>query len=168
MDWKRLAVVFAIGLFLGIFIARPLKTNASLVLDSQYEPVALNLIDSAHTSILVAMYEAKEYNATMPILDALCNASKRGVAVRVLLDDEIQDNNATIAYLRACGVNASLDSRRVRTHAKFMIVDGRYVLLGSTNWSFSALHKNHEVDILVDDPKIAEELTSYFYNVSRE
>ena len=167
MNWKSGLLVLIVGLVVGFFMGHssPAPTGYQLVLDSQYEPVAKSLIDSANNSILIGMFEMKTYNATYPLLNSLCDARARGVDVHVILENTISDNNKTVSFLKKCNVDVKPDPSDVRTHAKFLIVDGRLVLLGSTNWSFSAFYKNHEVDMLVDDPKIAEKLANYFYRI---
>jgi len=42
-------------------------------------------------------------------------------------------------------------------HDKLIIVDGRYVVEGSTNWSVSALKDNYESAVLIDSPGLAAE-----------
>jgi len=45
---------------------------------------------------------------------------------------------------------------RLRLHDKLIIVDNRFVVEGSTNWSISALKVNFESDTLMDSPELAE------------
>ena len=168
MNYKQISLVFLLGVLLGILVAFPFhqtvsyQGNYTLVTDSNYPVYAMNLLNSANKSILLVVYSAKYYaNSNNKLLNVLCKASHRGVKVDVILDDELGYNNDTIKYLRSCGVNARLDSPKVRTHAKFLVIDGKIVLLGSTNWSYSSLNKNHEVDVLIKDPEIARLLTSY-------
>ena len=41
-------------------------------------------------------------------------------------------------------------------HDKLIIVDGRYVVDGSTNWSIAALKSNYESAVLIDSPELAK------------
>ncbi len=174
-DYKWVIGAFVLGIVLGVSMMLPYVKpvlpplgNYTLLLDSSYQNYALHLIDSANSTIILGVYSAKYYpNHPNPLLDALCRAAERGVDVRVVLDDELSYNNKTIAYLRSCGVKANLDSPKIRTHAKFLVVDHRLVLLGSTNWSYSSLNKNHEVDVFIIDPRIAKELESYFNRLAQ-
>ena len=173
MKWKLAVVVFFLGIVLGfslgLYINQPpdQQGNYTLVLDSNYKDIALSLINSANSSIILAVYSAKYYpDYPNPLLDALCQAKSRGVKVEVVLDDELDYNKETLAYLKSCGVDAKLDSPKTRLHAKFLVVDGKLVLLGSTNWSYSSLNLNHEVDVLISDSGIARQLKNYFYNLA--
>jgi phosphatidylserine/phosphatidylglycerophosphate/cardiolipin synthase-like enzyme len=40
-------------------------------------------------------------------------------------------------------------------HAKLAVFDGGTVLFGSCNWSRSGFTRNHELDLMVDDPTLA-------------
>ncbi|MBI4017764.1 MAG: phospholipase, partial [Candidatus Aenigmarchaeota archaeon] len=63
--------------------------------------------------------------------------------------------------LRARGIDARLDGADVTTHAKVLVADD-YVLIGSTNWSFTSFEKNHEANVLVRSRELAEEMEDYF------
>ena len=43
-----------------------------------------------------------------------------------------------------------------------VIVDGRWCVLGSTNWTFSALRTNRETSLCCDSPALAATLSAVF------
>jgi len=45
----------------------------------------------------------------------------------------------------------------VRMHDKLIIVDNRYVVDGSVNWSVSAIKSNYESAVLIDSPELAKD-----------
>lgn len=47
-------------------------------------------------------------------------------------------------------------------HAKIVIVDNKAAIIGSHNWSESALRYNHEASILTRDPDTIKETVRYF------
>lgn len=53
------------------------------------------------------------------------------------------------------------DSLRKTTHTKVVVIDGRYVYLGSHNLTHSALTRNNELSVLLDSPETAREITGY-------
>ena len=57
------------------------------------------------------------------------------------------------------------DPPNVTTHSKLLIVDGQKSLVGSTNWTYSALTRNHEVSVIVSSPEVARSLEKYFLDV---
>ncbi len=103
-----------------------------------------------------------------PLADELIEAANRGVKVRVILEPRLSGDNPNLEmmeYLRSNGIDARWGSLEYKlTHTKAMILDGKRVLLGSTNWSYSALKKNREYSILIDDKEIAEEFLKNFEN----
>ena len=101
------------------------------------------------------------------LLRALAAAAKRGVDVRIVLDygrnrstGEIEPTHAVAqAWLAAHGVRVVLDELELTTHVKAVVVDERWVVLGSHNWTRSAITRNREVSLLFDDPALAAILT---------
>jgi len=100
------------------------------------------------------------------LLRALAAAAGRGVDVRVCLDygrdraTGAPENKHTAAatWLAAHGVRVVLDELDRTTHAKVVLVDDRWVVLGSHNWTRSAIVSNREVSLLFDDPALAATL----------
>lgn len=119
------------------------------------------LIESANSSLDVEMYQ---FSYT-PFADELIDAQKRGVRVRVLLEPRLDgdDNLGTMEYLRENGVGARWATLEfARTHSKVMIVDGRKVLVGSPNWSYSAMFRNRESAVIVAGGDVAAEFEAVF------
>ncbi|MBL0059862.1 MAG: hypothetical protein IPP35_12385 [Elusimicrobia bacterium] len=77
------------------------------------------------------------------------------------------DRNAPAAEaLRRGGVNVFYAQGPV-LHAKALVVDGKTVLLGSTNWTSAALEKNVEADVLIRSTSVAKTLLARMADVSR-
>ena len=57
------------------------------------------------------------------------------------------------------------DPVTVTTHTKLLIIDGEISVVGSTNWTYSALEKNHEVSVLIRSPEVAREIFKITFNV---
>jgi phosphatidylserine/phosphatidylglycerophosphate/cardiolipin synthase-like enzyme len=62
-------------------------------------------------------------------------------------------------------VDVRLDGKPYLTHHKFMVVDGKIVVTGSYNWSYSAEEKNDENLIVVSSPDIARLYEAEFNRV---
>jgi mitochondrial cardiolipin hydrolase len=84
------------------------------------------------------------------IASVLLDVHRRGVRVRLIIDDEqIASAGSDAASLRAAGVPVRHDGNRKNLmHHKFAVVDGSVVLTGSFNWTRSAVLFNDE-NILV-------------------
>jgi len=77
--------------------------------------------------------------------DEVIGAHKRGVAVRVLTDnDKAYDLGSDIRTLEGAGVAVRIDKTKNHMHHKFALVDGRLLINGSFNWTRSASRVNQE------------------------
>ncbi len=150
---------------------RSTSPSLSLLIAGSYESYVLKLLSSANSSVYVMMFVAKYYpgihgNPANELLNALCRDAARGIDVRVLLDyTSYREYRSAIQYLEHCGVKVRVwreCGSLWKLHAKVVIVDGRYVVLGSHNWTYSALAHNIEVSVAIRSRAIASELTSLF------
>ena len=142
--------------------------------DGDYFPALIKLLDRSDSSIDLAMFVFKigkrKTSRPAKIRDALIRAAKKGVKVRVYLersgyDDKLNKSNREVAdQLTAEGVKVIFESPKTTTHNKMVVIDRRYALVGSHNFTQSALKYNHELSLLVDDPELAEKLVSYMEN----
>ena len=102
--------------------------------------------------------------------EALIEAKGRGVEVRVLVDDvTAKSYPQSLSYLKEHGVPVRLDeSPKVTTHVKLVLIDGNYSLIGSHNWTESALKYNHELSVLIESGSVYEALEGYFNGIWEE
>jgi len=142
-----------------------------LLADTSYYPALLGKITTAEKSIDLVMYLWKlaDDGGGKPadLAKALGEAKQRGVDVRVILENSEHDaslnraNRKTADLLRRAGISTFFDSSEVTTHTKLAIIDQRFCLVGSHNLTKSALERNHEISLLLDNPRLAGELTNY-------
>ena len=107
------------------------------------EQKIIELIDSANSTLYMAIYDLD-----LPgIANAMVAAKQRGVDVKFVTDEDniAGENDQAIAILNQGGVpwiddteNGSAGSKI--QHNKFIVVDGKKVLTGSTNFSQSGVH----------------------------
>jgi len=150
--------------------------DVQVITDREYFTVVRTCFREARSSISVMMFEAAYYerypnSPTNVLIRELIAACKRGVDVKVILEkrkdqDRTQENNLkTGKLLSEGGVKVKYDPVTVTTHTKLLIIDGEMVIVGSTNWTYSALEKNHEVSVLIRSPEVARNLHDYFQRV---
>ena len=151
----------------------------------QYVEVAGREIGRAKTSIYLYMYlmalsPSQPGSSVHQLVDALAAAAARGVAVQVVLDQNVgwgEDgaltfpspggkNRTAATYLQAWGVRVFLDDAATVTHAKALVVDGTTVIVGSTNWSAAALERNVEATALIRSAVFARELLHSFASLA--
>jgi len=71
-------------------------------------------------------------------------------------------NDEVFQYLKAQGIPVQMDSFEQTMHGKFLMIDDAWVVLGSTNWTYSALSKNVEVSVLMQNDELCYELSNFF------
>ena len=124
-------------------------------------PVLLDLIAGATNSVEFLQLEYHDDRTALRIDVALAEAVKRGVRVRGILDDGVDFNTGGLKRLLALGVEAKLDTPQKMTHSKLVVVDGKKVLLGSTNWTGNSMGNNNETNLRLDDPLLADYFARY-------
>ena len=78
------------------------------------------------------------------LANAVHDAHKRGVKVRVISDDECMENQGSdIKWLAGQGVPCRVDSEsQFHMHNKFVVVDDTFLITGSFNWTVQAGKSN--------------------------
>lgn len=121
------------------------------------EPLILKTVATARESIFIAAYAFTRTH----IAEALIAAHARGADVRVKVDArqaEYPAAAAQLAYLERNGVlvtRISLQNEYSAMHNKFMVIDRRFVVAGSYNFTTTASVSNWENVMGVDSSEIA-------------
>ncbi len=182
-----LVVVFILGVIIGYFTAIQIsqspeqpstrgvfipQNNVLFLPDDTYYGNITWYLDQANRSVYVVMYavkyDASQYNDPVNvILRKLVDLHKRGVDVKVVVDDETKNSYPeTINYLVGNGVPVRLDeSQGKTTHCKIVVIDDQYVFIGSHNWTESALKYNHETTLLVNSSELASQVEKYIESI---
>src|SRR5690606_25107261 len=96
------------------------------------------------------------------VRDLLIQKKNMGVDVEVLLDKKQQDlpYNTMAAELTQAGVSVTLientSAAQATMHNKFAVVDGKLVMTGSANYSFTALNISDEDLITIESASLAQ------------
>ncbi len=139
--------------------------------DRKYEPAVIELLDNAKESIIISMYVINPTTAPVAmLLNDLTEALERGVKVEIYLNtcftsDDTFKLTKHFKKLERKGARIYLASPYYRLHDKLIIVDGRFIVEGSTNWSVSALKKNYESAVIIDSPELAEQKMARIRNI---
>lgn len=165
---------------------KPVSITAQVIplIDSGYYPAVHRELRAAKESIFCAMYLAG-YNPRFPggleanLLAELAAAHERGVRVSVILDGNMirggdgkmgrdKKNDAAFTFLSGRGVNVSYDSDKTLLHSKLLIIDEIVTVLGSTNWTHSALRKNHETSVIIRSRETARVFREGFQAIEKQ
>jgi phosphatidylserine/phosphatidylglycerophosphate/cardiolipin synthase-like enzyme len=153
-------------------LSRGNLTGIIVLEDHMYLDVVKDLLLRANRSIYVAIYvvkyDIKEVDDPVnQLLYVLVAAHDRGLDVKVLVDDPtLRSYPDTISYLKNNSVEVRLDEKAgVTSHMKIVIVDGKYLVVGSHNWTESALSYNHEYSVLIISQHFSREAERYFMSL---
>lgn len=173
-----------------IILAIPYPLNAlpaedvEIINDRDYFPRVHQLLQGAKKSIYVIMFSAHYYDQypdSPPniLLRDLADAKRRGLDVKVILEQgepessgglfrktkiQPQQHERVVQFLERNNVPYILDPPDIITHAKLIIIDETYTIIGSTNWSYSAISKNHETAVVIKSQDVAHAYITYIKN----
>ncbi|MCY3976821.1 MAG: phospholipase D-like domain-containing protein [Chloroflexi bacterium] len=111
-------------------------------------------IAEARDTLDVAAFELN----SEAIYQAILEAHQRGVAVRIVADDDHglhDDKNTALRDLQAAGVPIVDDGRSGLMHNKFMILDGSTVWTGSWNYTVNGAYRNNNNALVMHDRRAA-------------
>lgn len=118
-------------------------------------PTLLRFIGSAQATLQVENEEMSDAD----VVDALCAAAGRGVAVRIAMTYR-GSYRRNFDRLREAGAMLSLypASAQLYIHAKVLLADygatGARVFIGSENFSQASLTRNRELGLIISDPAV--------------
>ena len=122
------------------------------------------VIASANVSIHMMIYTF----TNTALATALVQAEQRGVDVKIVMDgsEAASDNLAVEAVLNQGGVPLRIYSPpNGIVHDKVAIVDGKIVITGSYNWSYSANDYNDENLLILHSTTLASQYEADFQTV---
>ena len=184
--WQRRLLAIGtclIGITLLGLLGQPAARPPQLLLsaadsDRSYAREVERLINTSNQRVWVMVYVLYPGDEADHPVNALCaalaKARERGVDARVVIDigrewgtEDISDKHQQgESLLRELGVPILLDEVDRTSHSKIVLIDDRIAVIGSHNWTRSALMSNRETSLLVDDPKIVRELEQQFTSVA--
>lgn len=108
------------------------------------------------------------------LLSVFRQTAQRGVDVEMVIPfDSRVSNRKGIEYiakdLLSMHINLRLEKETEQTqrllHEKLMIVDSRYVVIGSTNMNYRSFTLAYEISLVIDSPALAEEMEAHFATI---
>lgn len=134
-----------------------------------YFDVAQREIAQAKSAVTVCLYlfslrSTAAEREVFQLAQALVNARNAGAHVEVYLDNNVSGeldeargfNRPASDFLRGQGIPVYQDDVSAVAHAKAIVIDGKVLLLGSSNWTGAALNKNFEGNVLVHSTAAAQ------------
>jgi len=169
-----LALIFAAALPLKAaeiqFVeSAPDETVYGSTLAARPAAVWLAMIGSAKKTLDIEQFYIADLAGEVlePVLSAVKDAAKRGVKVRFMVDKVMmKESGKSLPALKEAGVETSvIDFKKAGggvQHAKFFIVDGVEVYVGSQNFDWRSLKHIHELGLRLKSSKAAADLAIVF------
>jgi phosphatidylserine/phosphatidylglycerophosphate/cardiolipin synthase-like enzyme len=162
----------------SVFVLVP-HAGAEMIVQTCFSPQGrcsahiLREIDLAKKELLIAVYAF----TSSDLANAVIQAKRRGVSIRVVVDREFDraNENSKARFLemqevpikRVSGSQMTLpDKEPGLMHQKFAIIDRRLVFTGSYNWTHSAENRNDENLLMFRNAApLAEEYRRTFFKL---
>jgi mitochondrial cardiolipin hydrolase len=125
----------------------------------------VSLLERAKVSVDICVFTISDDKISRAILSAY----KRGVEVRIISDnDKANDLGSDIYSLSKQGLMIKIDRSASHMHHKFAIVDSRYLINGSFNWTRSASNYNQENIVVMNDYNVILDFKAVFDRLWKE
>ena len=151
----------ALSLFLLLTLASTVyaETKVYFSPNGGCQEAVITEISKARKTIDIAMYSF----SSREIAQALVEAKKRGVKIKIVLDNaQIKELFSKSRYLIGKGVSVKFRLGPGLMHNKFAVIDAKELLTGSFNWTASADKKNSENLLILSDKELAQKYAKQF------
>jgi phosphatidylserine/phosphatidylglycerophosphate/cardiolipin synthase-like enzyme len=148
VPFAQIALSLGVGLALPVVdaAAAPATISTCFAPEQNCAAFAVRVIDRARREILVGAYNLTSGSG---ILEALLGAKQRGVDVRLVADRTTPcERNSGIDPLARAGVPIWIDSGARIAHAKTMVIDSTFTLMGSYNWTAGAARNSEDLNLV--------------------
>jgi phosphatidylserine/phosphatidylglycerophosphate/cardiolipin synthase-like enzyme len=132
--------------------------------DGNLDKILIKEINAAEKTLDVAIYLFTKEN----IAEAILEAKKRGVDVKVITDKQESQSKvqkAILDKLKANNIEVKINSHTGLMHLKLSIIDDKTTLCGSYNYTVNATKENDENLIIMRMPNIVSQYSAEFNNM---
>ncbi|HOW27162.1 MAG TPA: phospholipase D-like domain-containing protein [Elusimicrobiota bacterium] len=171
-----LSVVFSRSLraeepaFIELVESVPVETTLDLENIRNTDVVWLDMIASATQTLNIGIFylTSEPGEPLEAVLDGIRAAAERGVQVRLLIDSLLRKTYPE--PLASLGLLKNINYREINfqeigggvMHAKYIIVDGKDVFLGSQNFDWRSIKHIQELGIRIKNEALAAQMTRLF------
>ncbi len=97
------------------------------------------------------------------LAQSLISAKKRGVDVKIIADAvNTTTKRSKIKLLRSANIPVKIENYAGKLHSKSIIIDDKYIISGSMNFSYSGENKNDENCLIIEDSSLAKYYRGFF------
>jgi len=133
-----------------------------VIIGKQFPEKLIPIIDESKKSIKIIVFDWRWYpnDAGSPAQlfnQAFVRAVRRGVDVRAITNFE-----GIVKTLAPLGIKAKKLNSKNLLHAKFIIIDDYFLVLGSHNFTQNAFSSNYEASLIGEDAEAIKKLSNFF------
>lgn len=97
------------------------------------------------------------------LAEALVQAKSRNINVKIIIDaTNVTTKRSKLKVLRNAGIDVKVENYAGKLHSKSIIIDDKYVIAGSMNFSNSGETKNDENCLIIEDERLAKYYKGFF------
>ena len=144
-----------------VYFTQPINSNRSAAHTGAFiEQSLIFLIDNTQSTIDAALFEIDAPDTTAALIRAL----RRGVQVRLVLDNEhaLEDPGSTVQQIIDAGATFRSDNRSALMHNKYFIFDSTTIWTGATNVTRNGIYNNNNNAILIRAPQLVANFQADF------
>ncbi len=120
------------------------------------------IIQNAKKEILISAFYLTHKTLTAELLEA----EARGVKIKIILDAVgASSRSSKHSILRDSKIDLKVENWGGKNHEKSILVDRKYLITGSANFSYSGFNKNDENIIIIESNNIGEIYKNHFYSL---
>lgn len=135
---------------------------------SQIRTTITRYIDSSTSDICIAV----AWFTHRDLYHAVLNALDRKVKVSIILIDDIINRGPNgldfTLFLSKGGQIRFMNTRKLLMHNKFCLFDGKFLITGSYNWTYSAEGRNAENIIATDEGNVCYAFSEQFWKLWKD
>lgn len=121
-----------------------------------------DLLSSSKENIYIEMF----YLTNKYLMNDLIDAKKRGVDVKIILDASSANNEfSKHEILRNASIPVKVENWGGKMHTKSAIIDDKYYVIGSMNWTSKAQLHNDENLLIIENEKLVSSAKKHFYKL---
>ena len=133
--------------------------------DKTVEKALVPLVEKAKSYVYLPVFVITHKKLTQALIDA----KNRGVDVKIILDaTSVRSNHTTHEILREAGIPLKTENYAGKVHNKSMIIDDKYVITGSMNFSNSGENRNDENCLVIENSELAKFYKGWFEFIWRK
>jgi phosphatidylserine/phosphatidylglycerophosphate/cardiolipin synthase-like enzyme len=140
----------------SVYFTDPVEPSATSYRGGIDEALA-TAIDQARISVDVAIYDLNLWS----LRDALINAHRRGIQVRLVTESDNMDEQE-VQEIKDAGIQVQGDRREGLMHDKFAVIDRLEVWTGSMNFTTGGAYLDNNNLIRIRSTQLAEDYTYEF------